>query len=56
MELRITKNISKPHIILYKRDNDTETWMYADDYFVRHDLSHYALEKPCIIQQHLWAC
>jgi hypothetical protein len=45
MELRITKNAGKPHIILYRRNNGTETWMYADDYFVRHDLSHYALEK-----------
>jgi len=45
MELRITKNTGKPHIILYKRDNGTETWMQADDFFVRHDLSHYAIEK-----------
>jgi len=45
MLLRITKNKSKPHIILYRRDDGSETWMYADDYFVRHDLSHYCLEK-----------
>lgn len=45
MELQITKNTSKPHIILYKRNNGTETWMQADDFFVRHDLSHYAIEK-----------
>jgi len=45
MELQITKNTTKPHIVLYKRDNGTETWMQADDYFVRHDLSHYAIEK-----------
>ena len=45
MELQITKNTAKPHIVLYKRDNGTETWMQADDYFVRHDLSHYAIEK-----------
>src|SRR6478672_10525140 len=45
MLLRITKNKGKPHIILYRRDNGSETWMYADDYFVRHDLSHYCLEK-----------
>jgi hypothetical protein len=45
MILRVTKHQGKPHIILYKRDDGTETWMHADDYFVRHDLSHYAIEK-----------
>ena len=45
MLLRITKNKGKPHIILYRRDDGSETWMHADDYFVRHDLSHYCLEK-----------
>ena len=45
MELQITKNTGKPHIILYKRNNGTETWIQADDFFVRHDLSHYAIEK-----------
>ena len=45
MELQITKNTGKLHVILYKRNNGSETWMKADDYFVRHDLSHYAIEK-----------
>lgn len=45
MLLRITKNYYKPHIILYLRDDGTASWMYADDFFVRHDLSHYCLEK-----------
>jgi hypothetical protein len=45
MLLQITKNYSKPNIILYRRDNGTETWMHADDYYVRHDISHYCLEK-----------
>ena len=45
MLLRITKNYDKPHIILYRRDDGSETWMYAEDFFVRHDLSHYCLEK-----------
>ena len=45
MLLKITKNYGKPHIILYRRDDGSETWMYADDFFVRHDLSHYCLEK-----------
>jgi len=45
MHLRITKNTGKPHVILYKRDEGSETWMAADEFFVRHDLSHYAIEK-----------
>jgi len=45
MEMRITKNTGKPHIILYERDNGSQTWMHADEFFVMHDLSHYALEK-----------
>lgn len=45
MEMWITKNTDKPHIILYKRNDGSKTWMNADGFFVLHDLSHYALEK-----------
>jgi hypothetical protein len=45
MMIQFTKNTGKPHIIKYIRDNGTETWMPSDDFFVRHDLSHYAIEK-----------
>ena len=45
MQIQIKKNLGKLHIIKYIRDNGTETWMQADDFFVRHDLSHYALES-----------
>jgi hypothetical protein len=45
MKLLITRNSGKPHVIKYIRDNGSETWMYADDFFVQHDLSHYAIEK-----------
>ncbi len=45
MEIRITRNTGKPHIICYERDNGTTTWMKASDFFVQHDLSHFALEK-----------
>ncbi len=43
--MQITKNTGKPHIIKYILDNGTVTWMYSDDFFVRHDLSHYAIES-----------
>jgi len=45
MLLQITKHTDKPHIISYRRDDGTNTWMKADDFFVQHDLSHYAIEK-----------
>ncbi len=45
MQLLITKNTGKPHIILYKRDDNSQTWMQADNFYVLHDLSHYAIEK-----------
>ncbi|MBS1920931.1 MAG: hypothetical protein JST17_11820 [Bacteroidetes bacterium] len=44
MEMRITKNTGKPHIILYERNDSSQTWMRSDNFFVMHDLSHYALE------------
>ncbi len=45
MLMEITKNEGKPHIISYARDDGTITWMHSDDFFVRHDLSHYVIEK-----------
>lgn len=45
MQIRITKHINKEHTLKYIRDNGTETWMRSDDFFVQHDLSHYALES-----------
>lgn len=44
MQLNITKNTGKPHILSYTRDDGSVTWMYSDDFFTRHDLSHYAIE------------
>ena len=44
MLIRITKNTDKPHILKYIRDNGTNTWIYADDFFIQHDISHFALE------------
>lgn len=45
MQLLITKYQDKKNVIKYIRNNGTETWMYSDDFFVLHDLSHFALEK-----------
>ena len=45
MQLLVTRNSDKPHVLKYIRDNGTATWMQADGFFVQHDLSHYAIEK-----------
>jgi hypothetical protein len=45
MEMKVTKNAGKQHIILYIRNDGSQTWMHSDDFFVMHDLSHYVLEK-----------
>ncbi len=45
MLLQLTKNKGKPHVIKYIRDDGSETWMLADDFFIQHDLSHYAIEN-----------
>ena len=44
MLIRLTKNTNQPHILKYIRDNGTETWTYGDDFFIQHDISHFALE------------
>ena len=45
MTLEITKHEGKEHVVLYRRNNGSCTWMKADDFFVQHDISHYAIEK-----------
>jgi hypothetical protein len=45
VKLQFVKNEGKPHVIRYYRDDGTQTWMQADDFFIRHDLSHFAVES-----------
>ncbi len=45
MEVRITRKEGKLHTIVYKRSDKTETWQASDDFFILHDLSHFAVEK-----------
>lgn len=44
MEISFTKNTAAEHSITYRRDDGSVTWMRASLYFIRHDLSHYAIE------------
>jgi len=45
MKLNFKKNEGKRHVVTYHRDNGTKTCMPADDFFIAHDLSHFAIEK-----------
>lgn len=45
MELRISKSSGNLHTIVYKRSDASEFWQRSDDFFIRHDLSHFAIEK-----------
>ena len=44
MKMLLKKYEQGPFVIKYRRDNGSETWMQADQYFVLHDLSHFAIE------------
>jgi hypothetical protein len=44
MQILLTKNIGKPHVIKHIRKDGSETWMASDDFFIKHDLSHFAIE------------
>lgn len=45
MQIQFTKNSDKPHLIVYRRNDGSETWMHASEFFVLHDLSHFVLES-----------
>lgn len=44
MEISFTKKDLNKHVISCKRNDGSVTWMQSDDFFVRHDLMHYAVE------------
>ena len=44
MEITFTKGNNKKHIISCTRKDATQTWMHCDDFFIAHDLAHYAAE------------
>ena len=44
MEISFIKKGLNKHVISCKRNDGSVTWMQSDDFFVRHDLMHYAVE------------
>jgi hypothetical protein len=45
MLIRIKKNTGKLQNLSYTRNDGSATWMQGDDFLVRHDLAHYAIES-----------
>lgn len=43
MEIKFAKKRDR-HIISCKRNDGSNTWMQTDEFFVQHDLMHYAVE------------
>jgi hypothetical protein len=44
MEILITKNTSKDHVLSCKRKDGTVTWIHVSNFFILHDLCHYSIE------------
>jgi hypothetical protein len=44
MEIILTKNPSGDHILSSKRNDGTITWKHVSNFFVSHDICHYAVE------------
>ncbi len=44
MEILITKNNAKDHILTCKRKDGTVTWTHVSNFFILHDLCHYTIE------------
>ena len=44
MEIKFTKNADGDHILSCKRKNGTETWKHVSNFFISHDIAHYAAE------------
>ncbi len=44
MEISFTRKAHNKHVISCKRNDGSVTWMQCDNFFVHHDLMHYAVE------------
>jgi hypothetical protein len=44
MEIKITKNLSGDYVLSCKRNDGTETWKHVSNFFIIHDICHYAAE------------
>jgi len=44
MEIKLTKNSSGDHVLSCKRNDGTITWKHVSNFFISHDICHYAVE------------
>jgi hypothetical protein len=44
MEIKFTKKLSGDHVLSCKRNDGTETWRHVSNFFISHDICHYAAE------------
>ena len=51
MEILITKNTSKDHILSCKRKDGTVTWTRVSNFFILHDLCHYTIETCLLLKK-----
>jgi hypothetical protein len=55
MTIRILKKKSPAkHVVTYLREGFPDYWMFADDFLVLHDLSHFAIEKTLQYESAFW--
>jgi hypothetical protein len=54
MDIIFSKRTNQKHIISYKRKGKADFWMEADEFFVLHDLSHYAIETTLKYTTAFW--
>lgn len=45
MEIKITKNTVADHILSCEREDGSVTWSHISNFFILHDLCHYAVEN-----------
>ncbi|HRI19780.1 MAG TPA: hypothetical protein PLA68_02450, partial [Panacibacter sp.] len=53
MEIRFSKKNDK-QVISCKRKDGSTTWMQSDDFFIYHDLLHYAVETTMEFKNAFW--
>lgn len=44
MTIRFSKRNNKQHTLTCTRNDGTQTWMQVSDFFIVHDMTHYAVE------------
>jgi len=54
MDIIFKKRTGQKQIISYKREGKSYFWMETDEFFVLHDLSHYAIETRLTYTSAFW--